>query len=68
VDRPEKTHTNMKLIALLCLLPLTLTVPALNKRAGPTVITLAPQATVIGKTLLKVNTFNDIPYAQPPVG
>jgi carboxylesterase type B len=58
----------MKLIALLSLLPLALAVPALDKRAGPTVVAPAPQATVIGKTLLKVDTFNDIPYAQPPVG
>jgi carboxylesterase type B len=58
----------MKLIALLSLLPLALAAPALDKRAGPTVVAPAPQATVIGKTLLKVESFNAIPYAQPPVG
>jgi carboxylesterase type B len=58
----------MKLIALLSLLPLALAAPALDKRAGPTVVAPAPQATVVGKTLLKVESFNAIPYAQPPVG
>lgn len=58
----------MKLTTLLSLLPLALAAPALDKRAGPTVVAPAPQATVIGKSFLKVESFNAIPYAQPPVG
>jgi carboxylesterase type B len=58
----------MKLIALLALLPLALAAPALDKRAGPTVVAPAPQATVIGTTGLLVESFKAIPYAQPPVG
>jgi carboxylesterase type B len=59
----------MKLIALLSLISLALAAPAqVQKRAGPTVIAPSPQATVTGKDLLGVETFNGIPYAQPPVG
>lgn len=59
----------MKLSAFLTLLPLALAAPAqVQKRAGPTVVAPSPQATVAGKSLLGVETFNGIPYAQPPVG
>ncbi|KAH7068218.1 Alpha/Beta hydrolase protein [Paraphoma chrysanthemicola] len=59
----------MKLIAALTLLPLVLAAPAqLDKRAAPTVIAPSPQATVAGKEGSGVETFNGIPYAQPPVG
>ncbi|KAF1918414.1 Alpha/Beta hydrolase protein [Ampelomyces quisqualis] len=59
----------MKLITFLALLPLALAAPAqVQKRAAPTVIAPAAQATVAGKDLLGVETYNGIPYAQPPVG
>mgnify|MGYP004538056153 FL=1 len=59
----------MKLVALLSFLPLVFAAPAyVEKRAGPTVVVPAPQATVIGKSALNVESFNGIPYAQPPVG
>lgn len=59
----------MKLAAVLALLPLALAAPAqVQKRAAPTVIAPAAQATVAGRDLLGVETFNGIPYAQPPVG
>ncbi|KAH7092168.1 Alpha/Beta hydrolase protein [Paraphoma chrysanthemicola] len=59
----------MKLIAALTFLPLVLAAPAqLDKRAAPTVIAPSPQATVAGKEGSGVETFNGIPYAQPPVG
>jgi hypothetical protein len=59
----------MKFTAVLALLPLALAAPArVQKRAGPTVVAPSPQATVAGKSLLGVETFNGIPYAQPPVG
>lgn len=68
----------MKVTALftLTLLPLALAAPApiekdarpVEKRAAPTVIAPSPQATVAGKSFLGVETFNGIPYAQPPVG
>jgi carboxylesterase type B len=59
----------MKLATILALLPLALAAPAqVQKRAGPTVVAPSPQATVGGKDLLGVETFNGIPYAQPPVG
>jgi carboxylesterase type B len=59
----------MKLALALAFVPLALAAPAhLEKRAAPTVVAPSPQATVAGKTLLGVETFNGIPYAQPPVG
>jgi carboxylesterase type B len=59
----------MKFTTLLTLVPLALAAPAqVQKRAGPTVVAPLPQATVTGKDLLGVETFNGIPYAQPPVG
>jgi carboxylesterase type B len=59
----------MKLALALAFVSLALAAPAhLEKRAAPTVVAPSPQATVAGKTLLGVETFNGIPYAQPPVG
>jgi len=59
----------MKLATVLTFVPIALAAPAqVNKRAGPTVVAPSPQATVAGKSVLNVETFNGIPYAQPPVG
>lgn len=59
---------NMKFTAAFALLPLALAAPAnLQKRAAPTVVAPSPQATVGGKDLLGVETFNGIPYAQAPL-
>ncbi|KAG9201050.1 hypothetical protein G6514_006430 [Epicoccum nigrum] len=59
----------MKIASLLSFLPLAFAAPAhVEKRAGPTVVAPSPQATVLGKSLLNVESFNAIPYAQPPVG
>jgi carboxylesterase type B len=59
----------MKLAAVLIFITLALAAPAqVDKRAGPTVVAPSPQATVAGKSVLNVETFNGIPYAQPPVG
>ncbi|KAH7132243.1 lipase 3 precursor [Dendryphion nanum] len=61
----------MKLSLFLPLLPLALGAPAvdtLEKRAGPTVVAPAPAATIIGKSASSVESFNGIPFAQPPVG
>jgi hypothetical protein len=60
----------MKFTAAFALLPVALAAPAnlqnLQKRAAPTVVAPAAQATVGGRDLLGVETFNGIPYAQPP--
>ncbi|KAF9692933.1 hypothetical protein EKO04_009073 [Ascochyta lentis] len=59
----------MKLAAILSLLPLAFAAPAhVEKRAGLTIIAPSPQATVLGKSASNVESFNAIPYAQPPVG
>ena len=59
----------MKVATLLSFLPLTFAAPAhVEKRAGPTVVIPYPQATLLGKSALNVESFNAIPYAQPPVG
>lgn len=59
----------MKVAAFLSFLSLAFAAPAqVEKRAGPTVVAPSPQATVVGKSFLKVDSFNAIPYAQPPVG
>ncbi|CAI6332262.1 unnamed protein product [Periconia digitata] len=59
----------MKVLALLSFLPLAFAAPAeVDKRAGPTVVAPSPQATVAGKSLLNVESFNGIPFAQPPTG
>ncbi|KAF9738914.1 hypothetical protein PMIN06_003595 [Paraphaeosphaeria minitans] len=61
----------MKVAVLLSLLPLVIAAPAaipLEKRASPTVVAPSPGATVVGKSLLGIETFNGIPFAQPPTG
>ena len=59
----------MKFAAILSLLPPAFAAPAhVEKRAGPTVVAPSPQATVLGKSASNVESFNAIPYAQPPVG
>ncbi|KAJ4325750.1 hypothetical protein N0V94_000510 [Neodidymelliopsis sp. IMI 364377] len=59
----------MKITTFLTLLPLAFAAPAhVEKRAGPTVVAPSPQATVLGKSASNVESFNAIPYAQPPVG
>lgn len=58
----------MKVSAFLALAPLALAAPAIEKRAAPTVIAPAAQATVVGRSLLGVDTFDGIPFAKPPVG
>ena len=61
----------MKLVvSFLSLLPLSLAAPAggPEKRAAPTVAISSPAATIVGSTTLSVDTFNGIPFAQPPVG
>lgn len=59
----------MKATLFTALLPLALAAPSFEQRAiFPTVQAPSPAATVIGKSLLNVESFNGIPYAQPPVG
>lgn len=57
-------------IALLAAVPVVVAAPANLKRAGaPTVTISHPQATVIGSAgLTGVDSFNGIPFAQPPTG
>lgn len=56
-------------VAALSFLTLAIAAPTqLGKRAAPTVVAPSPQATVAGKDASGVETFNGIPYAQPPVG
>ncbi|KAN0098489.1 lipase [Hyaloscypha variabilis] len=55
------------LLPLLLVLPLAFASPV--KRAGtPTVTIASPAATIIGSTGTSVETFNGIPFAQPPTG
>ncbi|KAI9369165.1 Alpha/Beta hydrolase protein [Aspergillus egyptiacus] len=42
--------------------------PANVKSAAPTVKIASPSATIVGKTVLGVDSFNAIPFAQPPTG
>lgn len=57
------------LFQLLLLVVPALAAPALDKRASaPTVSISHPQATIIGSTLGKVDTFNGIPFALAPTG
>jgi carboxylesterase type B len=58
----------MKFTVASIILPLALALPAIEKRADPTVIAPAPQATIAGSNLLGVESFKGIPYAKPPVG
>ncbi|KAF4623992.1 hypothetical protein G7Y89_g14184 [Cudoniella acicularis] len=58
----------MKLIlTLLSVLPVVLAVPA-KRATAPTVAIASPSATIIGSTSSSIDTFNGIPFAQPPVG
>ncbi|KAJ5569360.1 secreted lipase [Penicillium hetheringtonii] len=63
----------MKLSQLyLCFLftvPVAFAAPAQEKRASAPTVTLSkPQATVIGSSSNKIDSFNGIPFAQPPTG
>lgn len=54
---------------LLVALPGALAAPAQQKRASaPTVILSKPEATVIGSSSNNIDSFNGIPFAQPPTG
>jgi carboxylesterase type B len=53
--------------ALLGVLPVVLAAPA-KRATTPTVAIASPSATIIGSTLGSVDTFNGIPFAQPPTG
>jgi hypothetical protein len=55
------------LLVISSLLPFAFAAPA--KRGGaPTVVIPSPAATIVGSSALSVDTFNGIPFAQPPVG
>lgn len=60
----------LSLVSLTCILPLALAAPATERRAlvlgSPTV--QIQHATVVGSTLLGIDSFKGIPYAKPPVG
>lgn len=57
------------IISFLSILPIVLAVPAPEKRAAaPTVEIASPQATIVGSYLASIDTFNGVPFAQPPVG
>lgn len=58
----------MKFSSILPFFPLAVAAQELEKRAAPTVSAPAAGATVVGRSLLGVETFNGIPFAQPPVG
>ncbi|KAF2643727.1 alpha/beta-hydrolase [Massarina eburnea CBS 473.64] len=59
----------MRASIILSILPLAFAAPAqVDKRAAPIVIAPSPAATITGKSLLDVETFNGIPFAQPPTG
>ncbi|KAG4425108.1 hypothetical protein IFR04_001675 [Cadophora malorum] len=59
----------MKLtLIILGILPATLAAPPGKRAAAPTVAIASPSATIIGSSSTTVETFNGIPFAQPPVG
>ncbi|KAF2122941.1 Alpha/Beta hydrolase protein [Lophiotrema nucula] len=60
----------MKVTLLLSLIPFVTAAPAVpvEKRAAPVVTAPSPAATITGKTDGSVETFNGIPFAQPPTG
>ncbi|PSS20628.1 hypothetical protein M430DRAFT_139316 [Amorphotheca resinae ATCC 22711] len=49
-----------------CLIPLAVAAPAHERRGTPTVE--LEYATVVGSSLLGVDSFKGIPYAEPPIG
>ncbi|KAA8644904.1 hypothetical protein EYZ11_010996 [Aspergillus tanneri] len=53
---------------LLSLLAVSPALGAPAKRAAPTVTITHPQATIVGSTVLSVEHFNGVPFAQPPTG
>ena len=58
-------------LTLLTLLPVAFAAPpqAIEERAAaPTVSIAAPAATIVGSSTGTIETFNGIPFAQPPVG
>lgn len=57
----------MRFSLFLGVLPVVLAVPA-PRAAAPTVVISSPAATIIGSTLLGIDSFNGIPFAQPPTG
>ncbi|OCK98268.1 putative extracellular lipase [Cenococcum geophilum 1.58] len=57
----------MLISVLFFFFPLALAAPA-KRASGPTVTIAAPAATVIGSSTSGVDTFNGIPFAQPPTG
>jgi carboxylesterase type B len=58
----------MKISTILAFVPFAFAAPAqVQKRAAPTVIAPSPAATIAGKSG-DVESFNGIPFAQPPVG
>lgn len=56
------------LLVILSILTAASAAPALERRAAPTVSISSPQATIIGASSGSVETFDGIPFAQPPVG
>ncbi len=58
----------MRLSVVLGLLPVVLAAPAEERGTTPTVTIAYPAATVIGSTSNSIDTFNGIPFAQPPTG
>ncbi|KAF2470232.1 alpha/beta-hydrolase [Lindgomyces ingoldianus] len=59
----------MKVTWFLSFLSLAFATPApVERAAAPTVVIPSPGATVIGRTLSSIDTFNGIPFAKPPTG
>ncbi|KAF2269938.1 alpha/beta-hydrolase [Lojkania enalia] len=60
----------MKAFVLLSYIPVAIAAPAapVERAAAPTVVIPSPAATVVGKSLLSVESFNGIPFAKPPTG
>lgn len=61
----------MKSFVISALIASVLAAPARvveERAAAPHVTIASPSATIVGASLLDVDTFNGIPFAQPPVG
>ncbi|RDL42381.1 Carboxylic ester hydrolase [Venustampulla echinocandica] len=57
------------IIAFLSILPVIFAIPTPDKRAAaPTVAIASPAATIIGSSISSIDSFNGIPFAQPPTG